>query len=578
MARRPLDPSRWGPLSAAREVSMMLPVAFVLILGLSLYTLFSVSGSLELLAEERRGEAARLARHLAERLDEASDREAELIRFGTQALGAALVTRSGDAQISWGDLPRVGLLAPLRGRLPEEPVGLGFGPGFAGRVVGLAPVESDPGGLAVRIDLPAGELERQLSSLVWVRRLVLGVGAAVLILVLLSVRQLAAPIQRLLSQARRLEPAADSGEDEVGFLVRTFEKAVSALEAQKQGTTELLALERALSSSLDSGLLLLDETGRVLALNPFGAQLLGVPQPSPGLPLAELFGAESPLVSLLEALARRGGSLRRRELQLGRARVGLTAHPLRREDGSGRGYLVLFSDLTAAQLEDREARLADSLAQLGEMAAGVAHELRNGLATIGGYVDLAGRQPSAAVSHLGEIRRETDQLARVVDDFLAFARPGTARPEPVDFAALLARVAEHPSFEGCTIELRLAPASPSLTGDPQLLERALRNLVTNAIEAERRAGRQPPGAALSLAVAGDCLVIDVDDHGPGLPEEVKRRLFQPFASGHASGVGLGLALSHRIVSLHGGQLTLGDRPGGGTRARLVFPIQVGADL
>lgn len=572
VAKKPA--AKWGAPGSAREVSVLLPVALVLLLGLTAYSLFSLSSALELLAEERRAEVARVARRLAERLDQSAAREEELRRLGTEVIGAALVSSNGDALIAMGDISRAGLLALVGGQLPTEAIGLGFGTGIAGRVIGLAPLTSTRPALAVRVDVAAGVLERQLASLALVQRILLGIGVAVLLLVLLFVRQLVAPIQRLLSEARRVELAVEPGEDEVGFLVRTFERAVLALEEQRQGTHELQALERALAGSLDSGLLLLDEEARVLALNPFGAQVLGVPAPAPGTPLAAVLGADSPLVALLAALASHGGGLKRREVQVGGTSLGLTAHPLHREDGSRRGFLVLFSDLTTARLQDREARLAESLAQLGEMAAGVAHELRNGLATISGYLSLADRGPSPETlgSYLEEIRRETEQLARVVDDFLAFARPGTARPELVDLASLLRRVASHPSFHGQRIELRLSAAAPLLSGDPQLLERTLRNLVANAVEAEKRAGRSPAGAEIVLEATAEQVDIRIEDRGAGLPEEVRRRLFQPFASGHPGGVGLGLALAHRIVSLHGGRLHLDDREGGGTVARLNFPV------
>jgi signal transduction histidine kinase len=209
------------------------------------------------------------------------------------------------------------------------------------------------------------------------------------------------------------------------------------------------------------------------------------------------------------------------------------------------------------------------------MAAGVAHELRNSLATLEGYLSLIERRPDegSVVDFLGEIRHETAHLRRVVEDFLAFARPGTARRETVDRPALLARAAADPALADAAVGV--APGAPAahLRGDPQLLERAVKNLLRNAVEAEREAGL-PGGAQLALRRAADGVEITIDDRGRGLAPEVRERLFQPFVSARPGGVGLGLALAHRIVALHGGTLRLGDRPGGGTRAAIVFP---GAD-
>ena len=113
-------------------------------------------------------------------------------------------------------------------------------------------------------------------------------------------------------------------------------------------------------------------------------------------------------------------------------------------------------------------------------------------------------------------------------------------------------------------------ADVRLRGDAQLLERALRNLLHNAAQAEREAGGRGP-IQLGIDPGPEGIEVSIEDRGPGLPAEVRERLFHPFATGRRGGVGLGLALAHRIVTLHGGRIRLEDRPGGGTRALLLFP-------
>ena len=131
-----------------------------------------------------------------------------------------------------------------------------------------------------------------------------------------------------------------------------------------------------------------------------------------------------------------------------------------------------------------------------------------------------------------------------------------------------------PSEGGAPIALDAPAAQPPavLRGDAELLERALRNLLRNALEAQQRSGDERP---LQVATGwhDDAFEIRIDDHGPGLSPEMRQRLFQPFASDRAGGVGLGLALAHRIVALHGGTLDLEGRAEGGTRARLRFPAE-----
>ncbi|PYQ56781.1 MAG: hypothetical protein DMF53_24440, partial [Acidobacteria bacterium] len=169
---------------------------------------------------------------------------------------------------------------------------------------------------------------------------------------------------------------------------------------------------------------------------------------------------------------------------------------------------------------------------------------------------------------LSEIRGEADHLERVLQDFLSFARPGTARLRDLDLIPLLQRAAADPALAGVEVSVRGEDAA--LRGDPELLERAVRNLLHNAAQAEREAGRHGP-VEVSVAHGGDGVEVAVEDRGPGLPDEIRARLFHPFATGRRGGVGLGLALAHRIVVLHGGRIRLEDRPGGGTRAVLTFP-------
>ncbi|HEX5758531.1 MAG TPA: ATP-binding protein, partial [Thermoanaerobaculia bacterium] len=414
---------------------------------------------------------------------------------------------------------------------------------------------------------------------------VLVTNGALILLVLAFLRHLLAPYETLLARARTVgDPAAAPEGDEVEFLVATFERALAAMAGAEARSAEddIATLERTLVGSLQSGLLLLDAAGEVLALNTVGARLLGVAPPEPGRPLAEVLAGRPELLALLTEAVADGRELQRQECTVrgagGPLTLGLSVHPLRRGDGGARGFLVLFADLTEARRQAEASQLAESLTRLGEMAGGVAHELRNSLATLRGYLALIERRPDeqAVADFLGEIRRETDHLERVLEDFLAFARPGTARVEELSLPALLRRVAADPALDGVGVEVAGAEGDePRLAGDPQLLERALRNLLRNAAQAEREAGRSGPVRA-ALAVTAEGIEVTIEDRGRGVPPEVRERLFHPFVTGRAGGVGLGLALAHRIVVLHGGAIELADRPGGGTRARVTFPHDAGA--
>lgn len=243
-----------------------------------------------------------------------------------------------------------------------------------------------------------------------------------------------------------------------------------------------------------------------------------------------------------------------------------------------------IAELTEAYRRSREERLAESLRQLGELTAGVAHEMRNSIATLKGYVALIDRDPGRARlsqdldEYLQEIRRESEHLHRVLEDFLSFARPGSVRLAQVDIRQTLLRALEDPALGGQPYRLQVAAEGGwEVSGDAQLLERALRNLLSNAAGAQQRAGREDRSLEIALARQGESVVIELRDFGDGIPAELLPRLFEPFAAGHPKGVGLGLALTRRILLLHGGEIEIrsveGGAPGAaGTIARIRLPV------
>jgi signal transduction histidine kinase len=571
-------------LGLRREVLVLLPVAFLLLVVLSTFTLFSYREALAALARERREEAALLAGSVAQHLAAlrgggTSPGPLDLREAAPAARGVALIDAGGEVLQFVGELPAADLLEPAGG-LPalERPAGFGPDEGSPDSVVGFAPLGSPLDRRYVRVDLPAGVLAGQLRALRVLTVFVLTLNGALVLLLLFFLRHLLAPWETLLARAREVGEGNAKEGDEVEFLLATFEKALNSLSGQeRRPEDDIAALERTLSASLQSGLLLLDRQGRVLALNAMGAALLETALEGPGAPLEQVLAGQPELLEVLREAVTLGTAPQRQECSVRSGRgvltVGLTVHPLRRDDGETRGYLVLFADLTEVRRQAEESRIAESLAQLGEMAGGVAHELRNSLATLRGYLTLIERRPDedSIADFLSEIRHEADHLERVLEDFLAFARPGTARFREISLIPLLLRAAADPALSGVEVQVHGSPAGDAaLRGDPQLLERAVRNLLHNAAQAEREAGRGGP-VEIRVDLQPEGTEVAIEDRGPGLSPEIRGRLFHPFATGRPGGVGLGLALAHRIVVLHGGRIRLEDRSGGGTRAVLFFP-------
>ncbi|HXU32985.1 MAG TPA: ATP-binding protein [Thermoanaerobaculia bacterium] len=583
-------------LGARREILILLPATLLLLVLISTFTLFSMRSALHRWREERCDQAAAIAGRLVRQLGESPPRSAEtdLARLAepVRALGGALAMTDGlgttMAQI--GPFSGLGLPARTGGS------GLAWGPLLSGDSVAVR-VPLEGAGRALVVELPAAALASQLRAVRWLTLIVLPVNAALLLLALFSLQQILGPWERLLARAEQAGGTRATDEDEVDFLLATFERALADSPAPAEaaaGEDDLAALERTLSPSLQSGLLLLDRVGEVLALNDLGAALLGLPTFRPpvrseGSPAAagpdvrELLADRPEVLALVVPAIASESGVQREEIRLEgsgaagsgnrRTILGLSVHPLRRVDGGVRGHLVLFTDLTEVRLRREQARVAEGLSQLGEMAAGVAHELRNGLATLRGYLTLIDRKPDgeAVGGYLAEMRREADHLERVANDFLEFARPGSARREAVALDELLARAAHDPALGGFGVNVTGETALLA-SGDEPLLSRALRNLLLNAAEAERRAGGTGPLEIAVRKTSEDFLAIEIRDRGPGVSPEIRERLYQPFVTGRPGGVGLGLALAYRIASLHGGTLDLTDREGGGTVATLTLPV------
>ena len=566
-------------LGLRREVLLLLPLAMLALVLLSSFSLFAYRNGLAASVRQRQREAETTAREMALRLAVAPSLSPSLLRsLAPHARRIAVIDERGRPLVASATFDHPDLLAPLS-EMPTEVIAVGPGAEVADAAAGFAPLVRDGRTLAVRVDLAADSLVRQRRGLRFLSWVALPLHFLVVLLVFFFLRYLMQPFDTLLAQARRVDGSEPGDEDEIAFLVGTFERAVSALAAEdRSAEDDIASLQRALAPSLESGLLLLDRQAKVLALNSIGRELLGVEEPPVGTAAAEALASQPRLLEILHGAVDSGQGVARRETTIrsdGRQKtLGLTVHALRRDDGGTRGFLVLFVDLTEVRRQAAEERLTESLAQLGELAAGVAHELRNSLATLRGYLTLAERRPEegSAADYLSEMRRESDHLARVVEDFLTFARPESARVEEIDLVALAHRAAADPALGPGAVRV-LAPdaGEARIKGDPQLLERAVRNLLHNAVQAAADPSTEEAAVVCRVSRTGGDLRIAVEDRGPGLPETVRRRLFQPFVTTRSDGVGLGLSLAHRIIGLHGGSLRLEDRAGGGTRAVILFP-------
>ena len=382
------------------------------------------------------------------------------------------------------------------------------------------------------------------------------------------------------------EPGAESA-----FLAAALQDAVTKLKVQERAMAARAEASERLSSqivaSLTAGLLVVSSDGMVRILNPSGRRLLGAdPGTTDAATYRELLGPGSPQAAVIDECLATGQPIVRRALELSRPdgttlHLGVTVSPLvdeRAERPTG-GAICLFTDISAVVDLEEQLRLKDTLARLGELTAGLAHEFRNGLATIHGYARLLDpeRVPERSRPYVEGIRSETDALGRMVTNFLTFARPAQLALGPADLGTLARQVAEDlgPDAEARGGHIAVSGEFPTIEGDEVLLRQALSNLVRNALESCREANIAPR-ISITGAVEADrgTARLRVSDNGPGIAAALRERVFRPFFTTRREGTGLGLSLVQKIVVTHNGRVTAQDAPGGGACLEMTLPLSV----
>ena len=245
-------------------------------------------------------------------------------------------------------------------------------------------------------------------------------------------------------------------------------------------------------------------------------------------------------------------------------------------------FAVIIMVLERARSEsDRlHARLreAERLATAGELAAGMAHEIRNPLATIVNATALltheAGLTPDERAETLGAIRSEARRLNRILSDFLQFARPQEARRTTGDIREVVQHVGamirdDRSRAPRVDVKVAVDPGVPAFAFDRDQVTQVLWNVALNGVEAMNGRGR----LSLEVARRNDAVTLAVSDTGPGIPEDRLPHVFEPFYSGKPNGSGLGLTIAERIVAAHGGRIEIDSGPGRGTCVTMLFPLQ-----
>lgn len=455
---------------------------------------------------------------------------------------------------------------------------------------------SGPGMTEVRRVVPAGVLRIGFddSPIVWLRRrfiltvsICLGGAAAAVMLLLFYVPRITRPIEEMLDHARELG-GEEGHQDETRYIIESFKNSIATLKTQeaelhrlhdeqKRRADDLERITTTLTRSLESGFIAIDREGLVLEINVRGRDILGVSAVAAPQPLGEALRGTPFAALLADAFERRRG-LAREEIPFDRPDdgrrviIGLNTVPLFDEQEQFLGMLVLFADLTGVRELEGRVREQQTLAELGEISAGIAHEFRNSLSTILGYLKLAQRGGPDVTGRIQRAEEEAVLLSKAVDALLSFARPIELETSPVALLDLVRETVRRIDDPPTGIEFRIEGDELVADADPILLGRAVENVIRNAVDAIHQKG--PTGRIEILAQNGLRPSLTIRDDGIGLDPSQAQRLFLPFQSEKPNGLGLGLAITRKIVLVHGGTISLHGEPGAGATVTIELPAEM----
>jgi len=253
--------------------------------------------------------------------------------------------------------------------------------------------------------------------------------------------------------------------------------------------------------------------------------------------------------------------------------VDTTIVPFLDRNGRPHQYIAIRHDITARKRAEAEILEQSAMTRLGQMAAVVAHELKNPLAGLRGALEIIGRRMSAESSDrriVGEMIARIDSLNQMVQDLLVFARPTEPRRAPTSVGEIVSETAGLLAVDAemREVEVEVSGANPVVSADAMLIKGTLLNLLINAAQAIGRRGR----VAVSIVERDGHCLISVTDRGPGIPAEIRDKVFEPFFTTKHRGTGLGLPVARRTVERHGGRLWFECPPDGGTVMFLTLPL------
>lgn len=395
----------------------------------------------------------------------------------------------------------------------------------------------------------------------------------------------------ILATVRKYRRSAIQGGEEpsktpdVSFIINAFQDVTRQLKEKERELQRLKSLAEQRAETVESltenilqcvsnGVVTFDAGGLVQSMNRAAEELLNMTrEQAVGMRCADLFG-DAELCRIIQDTFAMSEPSNRMETALDRNGellwLGFNTALLTDRQGANLGVILSFSDLTDIKRLQEQVELKERLTALGEMSAGIAHELRNPMAVIAGYLNLlAQSQDEQGLGIIRDVQTEVATMNRIIGDLLTFARPAALSTGDVPVKDVLSGCLATVLQAGGDREIAVIERidDEMITGDEGLLRQAFCNLIQNAADA------MPQGGTMTLEARkeGREVLVLVSDTGMGIPAETQRKIFLPFFTTKDRGVGMGLALVHKIITSHGGRIDVESVPDRGTVFTVALP-------
>jgi two-component system sensor histidine kinase AtoS len=413
-----------------------------------------------------------------------------------------------------------------------------------------------------------------------------GIQYVLYIAVVLAIAALIMALRIYVMRRRKVlrSPEQQKQDTEVGFVVETFHDLVAKLKEKEIELKKLKALaeEKATSmeaynenilQSVPSGVISVDNSMTIKSINQAAEKILGL---NSGNVIEVNFNGifNAPLLTLIsghENVVR--GEYQYTTKDNRNIWLGISTSQLKNAAGEKIGHIFVFTDLTDIKALQARMELKERLSQLGEMSAGISHELRNSMSVISGYAKLLSKKVEEPNKHaVDEILLEIRTMDKIISELLAFAKPSVLSVEQVDLHELVDETIKYAVVDNDRVSLSVdvdVESPAKVNADAVLMKQALTNILINASEA------MPKGGTISIRIRrlNNRVKMYIEDSGPGIPEDIREKIFLPFYTTKAEGIGLGLALVQKIIFAHGGTIEVGSNQGGGTSFSITLPVK-----